>query len=84
MAIVGSLTCCYDTTEYILRAGFRHITDYREHRGYLERDPLAVAGVELGGIRTLLVVPMLKDEKTFGTIASRGANNLQARLVRKS
>src|SRR5215469_6755197 len=30
--------------------------------------PLAVAGVELGGIRTLLVVPMLKDEKTFGTI----------------
>jgi GAF domain-containing protein len=45
-----------------------HVTDYREHRAYLERDPLAVAGVELGGIRTLLVVPMLKDEKTFGTI----------------
>jgi GAF domain-containing protein len=28
-----------------------HVTDYREHRAYLERDPLAVAGVELGGIR---------------------------------
>ena len=47
-----------------------HVTDYREHRAYLERDPLAVAGVELGGIRTLLVVPMLKDEKTFGTIST--------------
>src|SRR5262249_10978476 len=45
-----------------------HVTDLREHQAYLERDPLAVAGVELGGIRTLLVVPMLKDEKTFGTI----------------
>src|SRR6516164_6107553 len=45
-----------------------HVADLREHQAYLERDLLAVAGVELGGIRTLLVVPMLKDEKTFGTI----------------
>jgi signal transduction histidine kinase len=63
-----------------------HVTDYREHRAYLERDPLAVAGVELGGIRTLLVVPMLKDEKTFGTIGIyrqevRPFNDKQIELV---
>ena len=45
-----------------------HVTDLQEYQAYIEGDPLAVAGVELGGIRTLLVVPMLKDEKTFGTI----------------
>ena len=45
-----------------------HVIDLLEYPAYMERDPLAVAGVELGGIRTLLVVPMLKDEKTFGTI----------------
>jgi signal transduction histidine kinase len=38
------------------------------YQAYIDGDPLAVAGVELGGIRTLLIVPMLKDEKTFGTI----------------
>jgi two-component system, NtrC family, sensor kinase len=45
-----------------------HVKDLQAYQAYLDGDPLAVAGVELGGIRTLLVVPMLKDEKTFGTI----------------
>src|SRR5262249_29027974 len=45
-----------------------HVKDLQAHQAYIDGDPLAVAGVELGGIRTLLVVPMLKDEKTFGTI----------------
>jgi GAF domain-containing protein len=45
-----------------------HIADYSADQAYLERDPLAVAGVELGGIRTLLVVPMLKDEQLLGAI----------------
>jgi signal transduction histidine kinase/putative methionine-R-sulfoxide reductase with GAF domain len=45
-----------------------HITDYRTDQAYIERDPLAVAGIELGGIRTLLVVPMLKDEELIGAI----------------
>jgi signal transduction histidine kinase len=63
-----------------------HVADLREHQAYLERDPLAVAGVELGGIRTLLVVPMLKDEKTFGTIGIyrqevRPFNDKQIELV---
>jgi two-component system, NtrC family, sensor kinase len=39
-----------------------HIADYRTDQAYLERDPLAIGGVEVGGIRTLLVVPMLKDK----------------------
>jgi GAF domain-containing protein len=63
-----------------------HVADLREHQAYLERDPLAVAGVELGSIRTLLVVPMLKDEKTFGTIGIyrqevRPFNDKQIELV---
>ena len=45
-----------------------HVTDLQAYQAYIDGDPLAVAGVELGGIRTLLVVPMLKDDKTFGTI----------------
>jgi GAF domain-containing protein len=46
-----------------------HITDFRVDQAYLTHDPLAVAGVELGGQRTLLVVPMLKEDKLVGMIA---------------
>src|SRR5262245_38725443 len=45
-----------------------HISDYRLDQCYLDHDALAVAGVELGGIRTLLVVPLLKDEQLVGAI----------------
>jgi len=45
-----------------------HIADYSTDQAYLDRDPLAIAGVELGGIRTLLVVPMLKDDGLIGFI----------------
>jgi GAF domain-containing protein len=40
------------------------ITDLKNERAYIERDPLAVASVEVGGIRSLIAVPMLKDGKT--------------------
>jgi GAF domain-containing protein len=43
-----------------------HLADYRADRAYFEREPVAVAGVELGGIRTLLIVPMLKDDELVG------------------
>ena len=46
-----------------------HIADFRLDQAYLTHDPLAVAGVELGGQRTLLVVPMLKEDKLVGMIA---------------
>jgi GAF domain-containing protein len=45
-----------------------HIADMGAEPVYLRRDPFAVAGVELGGIRTLLAVPMLKDDELVGAI----------------
>jgi two-component system, NtrC family, sensor kinase len=45
-----------------------HIADYRTDQAYLDRDPLTVAGIELGGIRTLLVVPMIKNDVLMGAI----------------
>jgi len=44
-----------------------HIRDIRELEAYANRDPFVVAGVE-AGIRTLLVVPMLKDNALVGVI----------------
>src|SRR5215469_9687803 len=45
-----------------------HITDYRADQSYLDRDPGTVAAIELGGARTLLIVPMLKDDELIGAI----------------
>ena len=45
-----------------------HITDYRVDPSYLDRDPLTVAAVELGAVRTLLAVPMLKNDEPIGAI----------------
>src|SRR5262249_33859980 len=38
-----------------------HVDDIRTTQAYLDRDPNSVAGAELGGYRTVLLVPMLKD-----------------------
>jgi GAF domain-containing protein len=46
-----------------------HVDDFRAEQAYLDRDPRAVAAVELGGIRTLLAVPMLKENKPVGVIS---------------
>jgi len=45
-----------------------HIADLVASRGYIERDPVVVAAVELGGVRTLLGVPMLKEDELIGSI----------------
>jgi signal transduction histidine kinase len=45
-----------------------HIIDLKAYSGYRERDPMLVAGVELGGIRTLIAVPMLKENAVIGVI----------------
>ena len=38
------------------------------NRASVERDPVAIAGVELGGLRTLLAVPMLKNDELVGFV----------------
>src|SRR5262249_38041731 len=63
------------------------IEDAAAHQGYTERDPMRVAAVELGGIRTLLSVPMLKGQEVIGAIAIyrevvRPFSNKQINLVR--
>ena len=45
------------------------ITDMKAEPGYIARDPFIVGGVELGGVRTLLAVPMLKENELIGAIA---------------
>src|SRR6204780_247722 len=44
------------------------IADVMAHRLYAERNPFFVAASELGGIRTLVAVPMLKDNQLIGAI----------------
>jgi GAF domain-containing protein len=44
------------------------INDTKAAPAYLERDPTAVAGAELAGHRTVLAVPMLKDNELVGAI----------------
>src|SRR6516164_2889861 len=45
-----------------------HITDLATSSGYADRDPIVVAAVELGGVRTMLGVPMLREGKLIGAI----------------
>jgi two-component system, NtrC family, sensor kinase len=47
---------------------FVQIDDITKGKAYLERDPLRVATVELGGGRTLAEVPLLKDGELIGSI----------------
>src|SRR5262245_16534121 len=46
-----------------------HVPDLSMEQPYMDRDSMAVAGVELGGIRTLLSVPMLKGSQVVGLIS---------------
>jgi signal transduction histidine kinase len=45
-----------------------HITDAITEPGYAEGEPIFVAAIKLGGFRTALGVPMLKDENLIGAI----------------
>jgi GAF domain-containing protein len=46
-----------------------HIDDIRTRRPYLEGDKAVVGLADLGGARTLLIVPLLKQSKLIGTIS---------------
>jgi signal transduction histidine kinase len=46
-----------------------HVIDVKEEPAYIEGEPVLVAAVSLGGFRTLVNVPMLKENELIGTIA---------------
>jgi hypothetical protein len=43
-----------------------HVADMTAEQAYIEGDPLFVNAVEIGGYRTVLHVPMLKEEQLVG------------------
>src|SRR5262249_25790570 len=45
-----------------------HIHDEAASEAYVERDPRVVAAVELGGVRTLVLVPMLREGELIGAL----------------
>ena len=47
-----------------------HLADMTVMPGYIDRsDPGAVAAVELGGVRTILAIPMLKENEMIGSFS---------------
>jgi signal transduction histidine kinase len=48
---------------------FVHVIDYAAEPVYKQRDPGAVDLVELGRVRSLVVLPMLKEHEVIGTIS---------------
>ena len=46
-----------------------HLDNLAATRAYVERHPTVVEAVELGGIRSSVAVPMLKDDELIGVIA---------------
>ena len=63
-----------------------HVDDVAATEAYTDREPAAVASVELGGTRTLMIVPMLKENELVGACMLarqevRPFNNKQTELV---
>ena len=46
-----------------------HIADLATEQGYVDRHPAYVAAVEIGGLRTSLLIPMLKENELIGLVA---------------
>jgi hypothetical protein len=45
-----------------------HFHDLATELGYIKRNPTFVAAVELGGVRTFLAVPMLRENDLIGVV----------------
>ena len=50
----------------------QHVSDLRTEEAYVEGDPSIRTVVEVAGARTILAVPMLKEDKLIGAIAIYG------------
>jgi transcriptional regulator with GAF, ATPase, and Fis domain len=64
-----------------------HVANLAAEQVYEQRDPATVASVELGGVRTCLFVPMLKENELIGSInvarhEVRPFNDRQIELVK--
>jgi two-component system NtrC family sensor kinase len=55
------------TVRLLKRKGPIHIADLANDRAYLAGNPSTVTAVELGGVRTALAVPLLKDNELVGS-----------------
>ena len=47
----------------------QHVTDIRREKAYVEREPVLVSLAELAGARTVVGVPMLRENELIGAIA---------------
>jgi hypothetical protein len=56
-------------SQVIATKQLQHIADFRKEQAYVERDPPAVALAEVAGARTVVIVPMLKENWLVGVIA---------------
>ena len=57
------------TNQMVRTKSVVHVADLRSHESYLSRDPRAVAAVELGGVRSVILVPMLNEGEVVGGFA---------------
>jgi two-component system, NtrC family, sensor kinase len=57
------------TGRMVVTKSVTQVADLSEEQGYIERDPLYVEAVEVGGIRTLLSVPMLRENELVGAFS---------------
>ena len=55
-------------TRLAVTKGIVHIADTTTEQGYIEGDPRLVALVDDAGARTMLLVPMLKEDALIGAI----------------
>jgi two-component system NtrC family sensor kinase len=46
-----------------------HVADLAASEDYIAGNPGAITAVELGGVRTLLAVPMLKENESIGSFS---------------
>jgi GAF domain-containing protein len=46
-----------------------HLHDLRAEQSYLDGDPISVAAADLGGIKTVVLVPMRKENEVVGAFA---------------